>query len=133
MYNNIYIKNIFQSKFSECMCSASKWNTLEQPCHTKLPRGAFCDIVRYNYTDMIIFPIPKHYKVDGFESMLEVTVVKVNSKNWVTQQLIWPLLKVKHIQNDYTNTDIFTASMTKISFTSIVQPRFPKKTWGIYF
>lgn len=70
------------------MCSASKWNILEQPCHTKLPEEAFCDTVRYNYTDMIIFLIPKHYKVDGFESMLEVTVAKVNRKILVTQQLI---------------------------------------------
>lgn len=94
MCNNIYNKNLFQSKFSECAHLASKWNILEQPCHTKLPGRAFCDTVKYNYTDMIKFPIPKHYNVGRFESMLEVTIAKVNRTTWVTEQLIQPLLKV---------------------------------------
>lgn len=91
--NNICIKNIFWSKFSECLCSASKRNISKQPCHKILLGRAFCDTVKYNYTDMIKFSIPKHYKVGRFVSMLEVTAAKVNT-SWVTQQLIWPLLKV---------------------------------------
>lgn len=91
VFNNIYIKTICQSKFSKCVCSASKWSILEQPCHTRYREGPSVTL-KCNYTDMIKFPILEHFKVGKFDTMLDVTAAKV--KSWVTRQLIWPLLKV---------------------------------------
>lgn len=57
---------------------------MEQLCHTKLPGRAFCDSVKYNYTDMITHPILKHYKVGSFKSVLEVNCSNKES-NWTAE------------------------------------------------